>query len=384
MHSPTGGRLLDKVAYCMREACAATNIVDEKIMVRDTFPYNPDSKTAPETAKRWAGSNHWDKVKYDPEVIVRDNEPFTITITDLHVRSEGGRAYKVVDCDKRRFDLREDQVLEVMKLVGIEPMGRVPGTFVWGILGSQVRLVLVGGELHKSMVEGANDKKKFEADASAGLHPTESTLVPGRIYRKKDKSLHAFLGKVKREGNPKTFYAFIAMPEKEAPEALDDADIDAEICGGAPEWQERWKKTRKYERSIARKWNAMTWREKCKFAWDDSYNMYREPVEVKHVYHEGIVLMASPKFEAEAGTLEQDFFEEIKLNADRQHDYLDGNRNSILSAEFKKAHPDEHGYLAVGDVWASYSHWNRPDNSKRMTEAWRMAKADFYKGLVWL
>jgi len=368
----------------MRKPCKATNIVDEKIEVRDTFPYNPESKTAPETAKRWAGSSYYDKEKYEPEVIVRDNEPFSITITDLHVRSKGGRAYKVIDKEMRRFDLREDQVLEVMKLVGIQPMGVVPGTFVWGILGSQVRLVLLNGELHKSMVEGANDKKKFEANAAAGLHPTENTLVPGHIYRKKDKSLHAFLGKVKRTGIEKTFYAFIAMPEKEAPEEEDDTDIDELDVGGPPAWAEQWKKSRKLDREVARKWDTLTWRQKCKHAWDDSYNMYRDPKETKYVHHEGIVLMSSPKFEADVGVLELDFFEEIKSNAQRQHDYMDGNRNSILSAEFKKAHPVEDGYLAVGDVWTSYSHYGRPDNSKRMTEAWRKAKEDFYKGLVWL
>jgi hypothetical protein len=393
MISPTGGRLLDKVSYCMRKACPATNIIGEKIMVRDTFPYNPDSKTAPDTAMRWAKPYHYAntaKETYLPEVLERrDNVPFCITITDLDVRSEGGRAYKVIDADMRRFDLREDQVLEVMKLVGIQPMGAVPGTFVWGILGSQVRLVLVGGELHKSMVEGANEKKASELARATGQSPTEGTMVPGRIYRKKDKSLHAFIGRVKRGDNPKTFYAFIPMPEKEAPEALNDDDIDAELCGGAPEWQERWKKTRKYEREIARKWSTMTWREKCKYAWDDSYNMYRPSNQPVYTHYEGIVLMASPKFEAEAGELEKDFFEEIKANEKNQHEYLDGNRNSILSTEFKKAHPNEPGYLAVGDVWFTPQHtWghnpNIRDNAERMTATWHKAKADFYKGLVWL
>lgn len=385
MKSPEGGRLLDKVAYCMRKPCKATNIVDEQIQVRDTFPYNPESKTAPETANRWAAPNYYDKDKgYVPEVILRDNEPFTITITDLHVRSEGGRAYKVIDGENRRFDLREDQVLEVMKRVGILPMGIVPGTFVWGILGSQMRLVLVDGVLHRAMSRGANDKKEFERARAAGEHPTETTMVPGHIYQKKDKSLHAFLGKVKRAGVDKVFYAFIEMPHKDMPEQETDEDIDAMEVGGDPAWQAQWRKARKYDREVARKWDSLTWRERCKFSWDDTYNLYGMPQREKYVHYESIMLMSSPKFEAEAGVLEPDFFEDLRTNTGNQHDYVNGNKNSILHDEFKKAHPDDNGYLAVGDVWQSYGRYGRPDNSKQMTDAWRKAKADFYKGLEWL
>ena len=386
MRSPEGGRLLDKVAYCMRQPCKATNIVDEKIEVRDTFPYNPGSKTAPETARQWASGYYYGEDKgYVPEVVVTDNEPFTITITDLHVRSEGGRAYKVIDNEMRRFDLREDQVLEVMKRVGILPMGIVPGTFVWGILGSQVRLVLVDGTLHKAMTRGAQDKKEFERAQSAGEHPTEATLVPGRIYRKRDKSIHAFLGKVKRSGNDKVLYAFIQMPTKEAPEQEDDADIDAMGVGSDPAWEARWKKSRKYDREVARKWSILTWRERCKFAWDDAHNLFRGPGEQKYVYYESIVLMSSPKFQAEVGELETDLFEELKANKDRNHDYADGHGNSILEVEFKRAHPGERGYLAVGDTWQSYADgWGQPDNSPRMTEAWHKHKSDFHAGLVGL
>lgn len=385
MRTLQGGRLLDKVAYCMRKPCKATNIIDENIEVRDTFPYNPESKTAPETANRWAGPNYWDKDDaYVPEVIVRNNDPFTITITDLHVRSEGGRAYKVIDSEMRRFDLREDQVLEVMRDVGILPAGKVAGEFVWGILGSQVRLVLVDGDLHSSMVAGANDKKTYEINQSAGLHPTESTLVPGHVYRKKDKSLHAFLGKLKRTGNDKVFYAFIEMPVETAPTEQDDRDIDENTGWGDADALHRWKSSQKYGREIRRKWETLTWRQKCKFAWDDRYNMFRAPNERNYSLHENIMLMSTPKFEADVGELEADLFQEFRDNAKRDHGYVDGNKKSILDSEFKKAHPDESGYLGTGDVWQSYSHWGRPDNSKRMTEAWRKAKDDFYKGLVWL
>lgn len=383
MRIPSGGRLLDRVAYCMRKPCKASNIIDEVIEVRDAFPYNPESKTAPETAKRWASPYCWEKEdEYVPEVIERDNVPFAITITDLHVRSEGGRAYKVIDSEMRRFDLREDQVLEVMRDVGILPGGKVAGEFVWGILGSQVRLVLVGGDLHRSMVAGAADKKAFEANRSAGLHPTESTLVPGHVYRKKDKSLHAFLGSVKRAGIDKTFYAFIEMPTHNPyiVKSLEELEeLEQRFSGN-----DRRVKSARHASEIHSKWDTLTWREKCKFAWDDQYNKFREPNEKTYVRHEYIMLMSTPKFEADDGVLEADFFEELRVNAQGQHDYVDGNKYSILQKEFKKAYPNERGYFLAGDVWQTYGGWGHQDNSKQMTEALRKMKVDLRKGLVWL
>jgi len=185
MRSFSNCRLLDKVGYCMRQPTEATNIIDEPITIRDTFPFNPDSKTAPETARRWAKQYHFgdDRETFVPDEVISSNAPFAVTIVDLHHRSEGGRAYKVVDPYMRRFDLREDQVLEVMAKCGIEPGGKVPGLFVWGTLGSQMRLALVGGELHKAMVAGADALKAHKAAQVAGTAPTEGTLQVGHVFR---------------------------------------------------------------------------------------------------------------------------------------------------------------------------------------------------------
>lgn len=372
MHTPTGGRLLDRVCYCMRPPCVANNILDEPITVRDTFPYNPESKTAPGTAKRWAEPAYYDTKNkgYVAEVIERDNSPFSITITDLHVRSEGGRAYKVIDDDMRRFDLREDQVMEVMRNIGILPGGKIAGQFVWGILGSQVRLVLVDGELYKDMVAGAHNKKEYENAQSAGLHPTESTLVPGHVYRKKNKSLHLFLGRVKHPFATKAQFAFVEMPAAED-RTGDDPDkyeyADAE-----------WKAARKLENETYTRFNTLSWRERCEFSWVARWKAIGVHHENPYTMYPDIVFMSSPKFEADAGEVEADLFQEIKANKKNQHSYF--NQRSILEAQFKKAHPDEQGYLATGDVWYS---WDRA-NVERMTQAWRKFKQDFYDGLAWL
>ena len=88
MLKPNGGRLLEKIAYCLKKSSYIKNIIDEPLEVSDAFPYNPDSKTAPDTAKRWAlGMSYWNVETSEPKIVIRDNEPFEVTIVDLHVRS---------------------------------------------------------------------------------------------------------------------------------------------------------------------------------------------------------------------------------------------------------------------------------------------------------
>lgn len=353
MRKFTGGRLLDRIAYALREPCKATDIVDQLITVCDTFPYNPESKTAPETAARWAKTTkfNYQTRKYEetpePKIVVRDNEPFSVTITDLHVRSEGGRAYKVVDGDMRRFDLREDQVMEVMKTAGILPGGAVPGTFVWGVLGSQIRLVLVGGELHKSMVEGASDKKAFELAQAAGLTPSEGSLQPGHVYRKKDKSLHLFLGRVKRPTVDKIQYAFVEMPQRE-PLDDDEAWPDPECRNDVTD---EWKAAYKRDHEVKRDWSQMTWRQRCDFDWRESHNMWSSCGGEERFHCSAIVFMASPKFEADVGEVEADFFEEIKQNKKLQHHYQLSVGYTDLSEEWKLGKGNRRPYSSPNVDW---------------------------------
>lgn len=225
-------RLLEKVAYCERRPSEATDLLGNKVTVIDTFPYNPESKTAPETARRWA-DERWHATGYfEPKIEVLDNEPFKVTITDLDVRCEGGRAYKVVDGKSRRFDLREDQVLEVMRLRGILPGGQIPGTFVWGILGSQVRLTLVGGELHSQMVEESRKLAEAAAKRAAGESITPGKLQTGHVYRKTvygNDNFYVFVGRVTVLGAKKPLYAFVELENTEEWKPVDQSWKDTEI-----------------------------------------------------------------------------------------------------------------------------------------------------------
>lgn len=365
MRSSNGpGRLLDKVGYCMRKPCSGTNIIDEKITIRDTFPYNPESKTAPETAKKWADERRYgDTGEYIPQVIVRDNEPFTVTITDLHVRSEGGRAYKVVDADMRCFDLREDQVLEVMKLCGILPGGSVPGSFVWGILGSQVRLVLVDGELHKMMIDGAQNKKDFEARQDSGAAPSPSSLIPGHVYRKKDGSLHVFLGRCTAPFIDKSHYAFIEMPVNEG---LTDMSTFSDRA------EKRYIDATLRRNEFLKTWDTLTWRRRCRDRWVDHYKIIDAITGGKlckeKVYASPIVFMSTPKFDADVGTVETDFFDDMKGNTNNWHTYKKAGSAYGEDLTFKWAQQNtdlsnrdavKRGYWTEGEGSSARCHYNK-------------------------
>lgn len=280
-------RLLEKICYLSRPASKAKDLVDKNITVIDTFPYNPESKTSPETAKRWAGGYGWEQKKnFNPTPLELQNDPFEVIITDLHHRAEGGRAYKVIDSASRRFDLREDQVLEVMKTCGILPGGKVPGKFVWGVLGSQIRLVLVGGTLHGEMTSAAAELKVLKETKAAGNGITPGTLIAGHVYRKRDGSCVAFVGKVKAPGNDKPLYAFVDMPP-ETPAS----------------W---WKKDH----------NVTGWETKT---WDERIEIYNDKQHYSAI--RSITLMSTPKFDAEVGTVD---VAKYKANAHGEYSYYNG------------------------------------------------------------
>ncbi len=138
----SSGRLLKEICYALRLPEEITDFYGNKRTIIDAFPYNPESKTSPTTAKNWAKRTNfvwnpetrfYDQLDpHEPIIVRRANNPFELTILHLDVRAECGRAYKVVDDENRRFDLREDQIMDVIKHVGIQPGGKIPGTFVCG------------------------------------------------------------------------------------------------------------------------------------------------------------------------------------------------------------------------------------------------------------
>jgi hypothetical protein len=120
-------RLLEKVSFACRNSEKVKDLSGNDIEVRPTFTFNPESKTSPATAKRWVETNWYGRNKGVFEPITELNSGLVLKITNLEVRSEGGRAYKVIDQFNRQHDLREDQLLECIKREGIAPSSAGPG-----------------------------------------------------------------------------------------------------------------------------------------------------------------------------------------------------------------------------------------------------------------
>lgn len=385
-------RLLDEVCYLSREASEVVNLFGEKITVQDTFPYNPDSKTAPDTAERWAHNGAWDytnntRKTTTPTLLQRPNEPFSITITDLDVRSQGGRAYKAIDSSMRRFDLREDQVLEIFKHVGVSPGGHVPGQFVWGVLGSQMRMVLVGGALHIEMVEQLKDLKDFKQRQALGQTPTEGSLQFGHVYRKRDQTLHLYLGKVKLPETKKASFAFLELPAR--PNRHDELDFDN--CNpGYSQYIPCWRK----EREIADTWDTMSVADRCEWDWKLQYEGERfigGGARDDYEYCEDIVLMASPKFEAEDSQVDVEFATTVRENANARLKYANSQSDDLAEDAFKAKNGgiNRNWYLE-----RQSGAWYRLERSEqeKLELAYRakvhrealVSRAQFQSELVWL
>lgn len=146
-----------------------------KIKVFPTFPadaYNPKSI---ETGMNW-GSGYRNGNKA-PTTIARPNDPMSyVRIVGLEIRSEGGRAYKVILDGDLYVDLREDVLLDTMIQVGVSKGGILKGTFIWARVGSQMKLVRVGSELHDALLKNTElaTKKKITQFEVGGVYRGKS------------------------------------------------------------------------------------------------------------------------------------------------------------------------------------------------------------------
>lgn len=384
-------KLLDRVCYISRPPSKYTDIFGKEITVQHTFPYNPDSKTSPTTAKHWATLREYDHKNqryiesHSPEPIELKNDPFTVTIVDLDVRSEGGRAYKVIDEQNRCFDLREDQVLQVFKHVGISPGGKIPGEFVWGIQGSQVRMTLVYGDSYNEMLAQDTERKRIEEARALKVTPTESTLQFGHIYQKRDKSLHMFLGKVKAPGANKLAFAFVKMPDR--PPFHDNLEA-LDILGERSEHTKHLHE----EHAVAQKWDTMTWTERCDWWWYGNkewlHRFYKDQVEPGYYYSlTFITLLSSPKLEEDVGE-DVAFAEVLRKNENAKHHYDNGYGDNLPEKLWEKEHNN-----GLRRDMTLHVNWNLPavrrqeiqkQHNDKVKAAEAQARADFRDRLQWL
>ncbi len=263
------GKIPARVAYAVRQPHEGKDIFGQTITVIETYPFNPDSKSnTRDNARRW-GQQGWGKGNdFEPPIFEFNNKPFSIKILKLEYRGRGGRAYKVVDDNGRLFDFREDQLIEAIKHTGIDSGGHVKGTVVWASVSSQFKLVLVEGDTYKSL-ETASQTKKLKKTAITG-----SKLEVGGVYAQNGGSCMAYLGRVKAPGAKKFLYAFVGMGFQHS---------------------EGWSDTSgEYYPHSDDHWQDRTWRERWEARCFKSGTTHGTT---------GIILIVTPKFDAQVGSM---------------------------------------------------------------------------------
>ena len=155
---------------------------DEKMMIRA-------SEWAKNNNQSWdSKKNEWIKTKIPVTINTVDNKPIKkVRLLSLEFRGEGGRAYKVLLDDKYYVDMREDVLVDVLLQTGITN-GILGGEYVWGKLGSQMRLMRIGSELHK-MLQTSTIQKDMPK-----IKPDE--LEVGGVYRSRKGEHGIFIGYV--------------------------------------------------------------------------------------------------------------------------------------------------------------------------------------------
>jgi hypothetical protein len=179
--------------------------VKQKVM--PAFPVDSaDSKTMTR-AIEWATSDGWDyqtnkrKVKKHSIEEVENKPLNNVKVLSLEHRGQGGRAYKAL-INNYYVDLREDVLMDTLLKAGVDSGGLLKGEYVWAKMGSQMKLVRVGSELHRLIAEF--DSKKDIKPVGKG------DLEVGGVYRDRKKNKAIFVGYVNtvvyKTDNPIPYY----------------------------------------------------------------------------------------------------------------------------------------------------------------------------------
>lgn len=184
------------------ESDDGTKTVKQK--VTPSFPVDSSDTKMMDRAISWAVQGGYDYQTNKPitkphTTIEIENKPITnVKVLSLEHRGQGGRAYKAL-IDNFYVDLREDVLMDTLLQVGVKPGGVLQGEYVWAKMNSQMKLVRVGSELHRLIVE-------FESKKD--IKPVgKKDLEIGGIYQDRKKNKVIFLGyvntvKYEVDGNP--------------------------------------------------------------------------------------------------------------------------------------------------------------------------------------
>lgn len=193
---------------------------EEEFFVIPAYAVDSSSEKMVESAKKWATNRSY--YNNETRTYTRYNE---LKIEEIKNTPISGlkilgleQAYKVVTAEGYYFDLREEVLLDTILNEGISKGGVLAGSFVWGKIGSQMKLVRVGSKLHKAL------------DESTARHALkrigEKELKVGGLYESKTGNKAIFLGWVstieiqsqyENRGYNNTSYSFYS---KEVPKAM--------------------------------------------------------------------------------------------------------------------------------------------------------------------
>ena len=363
--------ILEKIGVAARDFVKQKNLMGEEIQVRPIYVYNPDSKKTPKNAFEWAKRGCG---AAGPEVSQFDNLPLKVMITGLDIRSEGCRAYKVLqESTGYQFDLREDQLVEAFKYCTISPGGKISGEFVWAICGSQCKLVLVGGDLYKEL----SKQKKIER-----VFIKKDEYKIGLIYSKKDDRKgyqhmgeYLFLGKVKLKDAKKVSYAFIEVPSlKWAKEQYIRSKISAahfvtDCYGRNSEIQENYPTICTRIRDVIKNWTNMSCEERCNYNWYEGLQITAMFYKTAHNYYDErapITIISDPSFEVVNcdEIVSMEFVLRLRDNLWGEHSYENGyGKNPMLNNEYYIA-KELLGYNHRGDYYVKLRELNKNMNKK--------------------
>lgn len=202
------------------------------------FPIEDGDEKSKIRAVVWAEKSYINEDKKIVKFELIDNEP----VSGIRVLSVEEGTYKVL-VGQYYVDMREDVLMDTIIKDGIQKDGILPATYVWAKFQSQLRLVRVGSELYKLIVE-------FESKKD--IKPI-SKLEVGGIYqtRKKEKSI--FIGYVnttifettKKSWDEKANFKFKKIPIKKAMLFYDLFNSDFSVDLSAPS-QFKIKKTHSF------------------------------------------------------------------------------------------------------------------------------------------
>lgn len=156
------------------------------IEVTPAYVSDSENEKTLQSGNDWARGRYYQKKK-EVQTFTKPNSPFIdLRILDLVIRSEGGRAYKVVTPHGFYVDFREKELMDVIENVGIRAGGYLNGEFVFARVGSQMKPIRVGSEVYNELAKSTKLKTA----------PNIKDFTVGHLYKQRNGKSKIFLGRV--------------------------------------------------------------------------------------------------------------------------------------------------------------------------------------------